>query len=83
MCEINDHLFGRGLVGQQSVIEKQKQEFGSCIFDPPGHGRIGGHYFHTWYPSVRPYKKQKRATTDTMRENNDHCTYWLRSGGSS
>ena len=22
-------------------------------FDPPGHSRIGGHYFHTWCLSVR------------------------------
>ena len=25
-------------------------------------GRIGGHYFHTWYQSVCPTRKQKRAT---------------------
>ena len=29
------------------------------VVDAPGHGRIGGHYFHTWCPyvrtSVRPY----------------------------
>ena len=24
------------------------------IFDPPGHSRIGRHYFHTWCPFVRP-----------------------------
>ena len=26
--------------------------------DPPGHGRIGGHYFHTWCPYVRPKNKK-------------------------
>ena len=34
-----------------------------CIFDPPSHGWIGGHYF------VRP-EKEIRATMDTMREDN-------------
>ena len=51
------------------------------IFDPPGHSRIGGHYFHAWCPYVR-YKKTKtrciahvgarenkiRATPDTICE---------------
>ena len=42
------------------------------IIDPPGHGRIGGHYFHAGYPYVRLSQKQIRAMTDTMHENNDH-----------
>ena len=60
------------------------------VIDPPGHGRIGGHYFHTWCPS----EKQKRATTLTPRPVNrirsatKTCLkimgiYWLWSGGSS
>ena len=59
------------------------------IVDPPGHGRIGGHYFRAWCPYVR-HKKQKRATTLTsrsgkqnnghMHENNDHLfagAWWV------
>ena len=41
------------------------------LFDPSGHGWIGGHYFHTWCPSVRQNSKI-RSTSDTMRENNEH-----------
>ena len=26
----------------------------ALLFDPPGHDRIGSHYFHTWCPSGRP-----------------------------
>ena len=44
----------------------------------PGHGRIDGHYFHTWCPYVRPsVTKTKtsqdkiRATTGAMLENNE------------
>ena len=45
--------------------------FFSChccdVIDPPGHGRIDGHHFHAWCPSVRPSvrpsQKQKRAAT--------------------
>ena len=48
-----------------------------CIFneniDSPGHDRIGLHF-------SSPSQKQNRATTDTMRENNE---YWLWPGGSS
>ena len=29
------------------------------VFDPPGPGRISGHYFHTGCPSVRPSQKTK------------------------
>ena len=32
-----------------------------ALIDPPGPGRIGGHYFHTGCPSVR-HKNQKHAT---------------------
>ena len=48
--------------------------------DPPGHSRIGGHYFHAWCPSVRPSQKQKRAATDTMCEYNDRLlavAWWV------
>ena len=33
------------------------------VFDPSGHGRIVGHYFHTGSPSVRPsvHPKNKNA----------------------
>ena len=52
-----------------------------------GHGRIGGHYFHTGCPSVRPYvtktitryntkhwrpENKRSDTTDTMCVDNDH-----------
>ena len=33
----------------------------SVTIDPPGQGRLGGHYFHTWCPSVRPSQKQEHA----------------------
>ena len=51
--------------------------------DPPGHGRIGGHYFRT-FPSVRPFVRHKNkkqpasvpgnqlSTTYTMCENNEN-----------
>ena len=26
--------------------------FLAVLIDPPGHCRIGGHYFHAWHPSV-------------------------------
>ena len=41
-------------------------------FDPPGHGRIYVVFIFTQgvRTSVRP--SQKRATTNTMHENNDH-----------
>ena len=46
-----------------------------------GHGRIGGHYFHSGCPYVRPSQKQIRTTTDTiMHENNDHLlagAWWV------
>ena len=57
--------------------------------DPPGHGRIVGHYFHTWYPSVRQKIKTHfnanvdariTKTTDTMSKNNDHLltgAWWV------
>ena len=36
----------------------------SYIFDPPGPvGRIGGHYFHTWCPSVRPSARPSQKQT--------------------
>ena len=56
---------------------------------PSGHGRIGGHYFHTWCPYVT--KTNKRATTltsiwpvnkttDVLRENNENLlavAWWV------
>ena len=30
----------------------------NCFIDSPGHGRIGGHYFHKWCPYVRTSEKQ-------------------------
>ena len=62
------------------VLEVDHSEFLYLIFDPPGNGRIGGHYFHTWCPYVRPSQKWKCATKDTMRENNDHLlaeAWWV------
>ena len=31
------------------------------VMDPPAHGQIGGHYFHTWCPSVCQSRKQKKV----------------------
>ena len=60
--------------------------------DPPGHGRLGGHYLHTRCPYVRHknnnalqrYRRGQEnkilATTDTMRENSDHLlagAWWV------
>ena len=63
-----------------------------CI-DPPGQGRIGGHYFRTRCPYISPSvhhkKKQKRATAGTENKiRRTQCvkimrTYWLGPGGSS
>ena len=50
------------------------------FIDPPGHGQIGGHYYHAGCPYVRPSQKQIHATTDTMHENNDHLlagAWWI------
>ena len=53
--------------------------FYAKFFDPPGHGRIGGHYFHVWCPSVRKNKKAlqryrwcRENKICTMGENNLH-----------
>ena len=27
----------------------------NIVFDPPGHDRIGGHYFHQWCPLGQPH----------------------------
>ena len=45
--------------------------------DPPGHGRVGGHFIftHGVRPSIHPENKNEykiSATTDTMREDNDY-----------
>ena len=29
------------------------------IFDPPGPGSLGGHYFHAWCPYMRVNNKNK------------------------
>ena len=43
------------------------------ITDSPGHGRIGGHYFHAWCPYVRP--KQKRTATQTLVPGQQNTRY--------
>ena len=67
------------IAGTRPILRTKKG-----IFDPPGQCRIGGHYFRTWCPSVRPsitktksrcngsVNSRKTKTTDTMCENNDH-----------
>ena len=59
--------------------------------DPLGHGRIGGHYFHAWCPSVTKTnmhcyanvscpENKMRATKETMDENNDYLltgAWWV------
>ena len=42
------------------------------FIDPPGHGQIGGHYFHTWCPYVRSKNKKSAATPGTMCADNGH-----------
>ena len=63
-----------------------KRKFGTreklekSVIDSPGHGRLGGHYFHAWCTSVRPSQKQKRSTADTMCEDNDRLlavAWWV------
>ena len=69
-------------VRSETVIKQLNFE---KLFDPPGHGRICGHYFHARCPYVRHKNKQtpvgggaENKTTDTMHENNDHllATAW-------
>ena len=38
------HFFGVAQLFDMAIL--------FVIIDPPGHGRIGGHYFHTWYTSM-------------------------------
>ena len=53
------------------------------IIDPPGHSRLGAHYFQTWCPSVRPSQKQRyngNVKTKYMRENNEYLlavAWWV------
>ena len=45
------------------LVRKQNLPFSVSLFDPPGHGRIGGLYFHTWCPYVRTsVTKTKKET---------------------
>ena len=57
------------LFGQ--VTEKWEQlqiHVSYFLIDPPG--RIGGHYFQTWCPSVRPEnKKAKTKHRNTLQDN--------------
>ena len=49
------------------------------IMTHQGHGRIGGHYFHTGCPYVR-HKNKTHATTDTMCVDNDYLlavAWWV------
>ena len=48
------------------------------FIDPPGHGRIGGHYYHTWCPSVR--KTKNAATPGTTCADNGNLlavAWWV------
>ena len=38
------------------------------VFDPPGHGRVGGYYFHVW----SPFKDKIRTTKDAICEDTEH-----------
>ena len=66
-CELK-RLFQQGkdkIVKQPEVTYKikiypPKPQSNKWSIDPPGHSRIGGHYFHAGCPSVRPSQKQKR-----------------------
>ena len=55
--------------------------------NPPGHDRIGGHYFHTWCPSEKHAKTLKfRQTKYALRLTpvlKIMRIYWLWPGGSS
>ena len=50
-----------------------------AVIDPPGHGRIGGYYFHAGCPSVRHKNKYALRRTPCMKI---MTTYWLGPGGS-
>ena len=71
-----------------ALLQCLESEF---LFDPPGHGRIGGHYFHKGSPYVRHknknalYNANIEACTTIQRT---PClkimtTYWLGPGGLS
>ena len=50
--------------------------FSMKYIDPPGPGRIGGHYFHTcqyFRPSVRPSQKQ----VTTLKQGTLHGVWWV------
>ena len=44
------------------------------IIDPPGHGRIGDHYFHVCCPSVRPSVRHENKNDTFVKI---MSTYWL------
>ena len=78
LWEFHFCLPGKEMITRWKLFLKLKlpttfvSDFRVNFFDPPGHGRIGGHYFHARCPYVRTSQKQIRATSDTMHENNDH-----------
>ena len=69
---------------QGIMMQEYLQKFTTYYLpiDPPGHGRLGGHYFHTWCPSVRHKNTKTRynARVNTMRENNENLlagAWWV------
>ena len=55
-------ILGSSLSNCTHVFEFCKQ-CNITVIDPPGHGRIGGHYFHTWCPYVRTSVRPKNKNT--------------------
>ena len=50
---------------------------GIVSIDPPGpDGRIGGHYFHTWCPSVTK-KTKLRYSAKTKHTTTLHRAWWV------
>ena len=47
-----------------------------AAIDPPGHSRIGGHYFHAWCPSVCPSVHLSAAKTKTPCDGHHVWKWW-------
>ena len=46
-----------------SLVRNSVHSYAQNFFDPPGHGRIGGHYFHAGCPYVRPSQNKNAMLT--------------------
>ena len=81
--------FGKILLFGKAISYQDRRIFGLDLttalhnLDPPGHGGIGGHYFHVGCPCVRHKIENALRTkrlTDTMHENNNRLlagAWWV------